>query len=82
MSAKKRRIKRKLALLRKMDKNYMRFYLSFKDGVGSAVNPNKDIPKSLRVWFGSIIPLGDALQARGELRPGNRWTGIPMARRF
>lgn len=57
MSAKKRRIKRKVQMLRNLDTTYSRLY--------SLKSPRRDAKRALRLWYSSIIPLGDAIQHKG-----------------
>lgn len=61
MSSRKRRVKRKIAMLRRLDATYERLYL--------LASPRRDGPKSWRLWFGVIIPLGDAIGPRA-------WAGL------
>lgn len=65
MSSKKRRIKRKLAMLRKLDETHLRRYLMYRWKIGRPINKDRDSDKAKWIWFNCIIPLGDALQRKG-----------------
>lgn len=65
MSAKKRRWKRKLELLRKLDANYAWLYLK--------TSPRRDPKRAWPMWYGCVVALGDALEKR---KPG-AWASLP-----
>jgi hypothetical protein len=62
MSSKKRRRKTQVARLVKLDATYHRLYLMS--------SPRRDGPRSWRLWFGCIVPLGDKLGAAA-------WAALP-----
>lgn len=53
MSAAKRRRKAAIARLIRLDQTYRRLYLM--------TSPRRDGPRSWRLWFGCVVPLGDKL---------------------
>lgn len=65
MSAAKRRRKAQVAHLLKLDRTYHRLYLMS--------SPRRDGPRSWRLWFGCIVPLGDKLERQ---KPG-AWHALP-----
>ncbi len=67
MSSAKRRRKAQLARLVRMDATYSRLYL--------ISSPRRDGPRSWRLWFGCIVPLGDALEKK---KPG-AWASLPRS---
>lgn len=56
MSARKRRIKRKIAMLMRFDQNHNRLYLMS--------SPKRDSERAKAIWWRCIVPLGDALSRR------------------
>lgn len=65
MSAKKRRRKAKLAHLVRLDATYHRLYL--------LKSPRRGGPRADCLWWGCIVPLGDALETQ---KPG-AWHTLP-----
>lgn len=75
MSAKKRRRKAKIELLRKLDATYSHLYLMAsprRDGHRASC-PRRDGYRASRLWWGSIVPLGDKLESQ---KPGV-WHSLP-----
>jgi hypothetical protein len=65
MSAAKRRRKARLARLVRVDATHSRLSLMS--------SPRRNGPRAWRLWFGSIVPLGDALE---RAKPG-AWATLP-----
>ena len=53
MSARKRRINRKIAMLVRMDRTHLALYLMS--------SPKRDSERAKALWWRCIVPLGDAL---------------------
>lgn len=56
MSARKRRIKRKIAMLVRLDRTHLALYLMS--------GPKRDGERAKALWWRCIMPLGDALSRR------------------
>lgn len=56
MSARKRRIKRKIAMLKRLDRTHLSLYLMS--------SPKRDSERAKALWWRCIVPLGDALSRR------------------
>lgn len=65
MSARKRRIKRKIAMLVRMDRTHLALYLMS--------SPKRDSERAKALWMACIVPLGDALSRRFQ----DAWSQLP-----